>query len=134
MLQWAREHGWDDLTRLGWAPRGTEVGTRAWVPVERLHVFERRWAGTCTCCVGAGARLPVGLVDVHIRSYGRVPGDVEVGAGAPLPVARDYERVAVACGHLDVLRWTREHGCPQRAATRDAAATKGYSDHLPLSA
>jgi len=36
-------------------------------------------------------------------------------------------------GHLDVLKWAREHGCPWTAATRDAAATKGYSDNLPLS-
>ena len=27
---------------------------------------------------------------------------------------------------------SRENGCPWTAATRDAAATEGYSDHLPL--
>ena len=34
-------------------------------------------------------------------------------------------------GHLDVLRWAREHGCPWNAATRDrAAAEVGYTDDL----
>jgi len=32
-----------------------------------------------------------------------------------------------------VVRWAREHGCPWWAETRDLAATKGYSDDLPLS-
>jgi len=32
-----------------------------------------------------------------------------------------------------VLKWAREHGCPWTARTRDKAATKGYSDNLPLS-
>ena len=41
--------------------------------------------------------------------------------------------VAVDSGHLDMLKWAREHGCPWSAATRDRAATKGYSDNLPLS-
>jgi hypothetical protein len=34
---------------------------------------------------------------------------------------------------MDVLKWAREHGCPWTVATRDAAATMGYSDNLPLS-
>jgi len=32
-----------------------------------------------------------------------------------------------------VLKWARKHGCPWTAAMRDLAATKGYSDNLPLS-
>jgi len=36
-------------------------------------------------------------------------------------------------GHMEVLRWAREHGAPWDAATRDRAATKGYTDDLPLS-
>jgi hypothetical protein len=37
-------------------------------------------------------------------------------------------------GHgIDTLMWAREHGAPWDAATRDLAATKGYTDDLPLS-
>jgi hypothetical protein len=39
---------------------------------------------------------------------------------------------AINGGHLDVLKWAREHSCPWTAATRDAAATRGYSDNFPL--
>jgi len=45
----------------------------------------------------------------------------------------DVRWPAVESGHLDVLKWAREHGCPWTAATRDAAAIRGYSDDLPLS-
>jgi len=38
--------------------------------------------------VGAGARLPVELGDVLIRSSGRAPAGVEVGARKPLLVGR----------------------------------------------
>jgi len=34
---------------------------------------------------------------------------------------------------IEMLRWAREHGAPWTAATRDLAATKGYTDDLPLS-
>jgi hypothetical protein len=41
--------------------------------------------------------------------------------------------MAVEGGHLEVLKWAREHGAPWTAASRDLAATKGYSDNLPMS-
>ena len=111
------------------------MGARAWVPEERLHVVRAPLGGHLHVLQWAREHgCPWDSWTCTYAAMGRVPGDVEVGAGAPLPVERDSNAYAVACGHLDVLRWTREHGCPWRAATRDAAATKGYSDHLPLSA
>jgi len=35
-----------------------------------------------------------------------------VGAGARLPVGRIDARGAAARGHLEMLEWAREHGCP----------------------
>ena len=36
---------------------------------------------------------------------------------------------AVAYGHVEVLRWARENGCPWDARTREwAAAELGYTD------
>ena len=48
VLQWARDRGceWDATTcsigRPGRELGGAEVGARAWVPVERIHLFARR--------------------------------------------------------------------------------------------
>jgi hypothetical protein len=66
VLRWAREHGcpWDPWTCACAAPG--------------------RASGGAT--VGAGARVPVGCVDAHLRRYSRAPARVEVGAGALLPV------------------------------------------------
>ena len=46
---------------------------------------------------------------------------------------REHVSFAAAGGHLEVLQWAREHGCPWNAAMRDPAATHGCSDNLPLS-
>jgi hypothetical protein len=35
-------------------------------------------------------------------------------------------------GSMELLRWAREHGAPWDAATRDLAASMGYTDDLPL--
>jgi len=68
------------------APGGAELGAQKWVPVEPIHVFESFRRAPARVAVVAGAGLPVELVDVQIRSYGRAPGGSEVGAGAQLPV------------------------------------------------
>ena len=40
-------------------------------------------------------------------------------------------RYAVDQGHVEVLRWARQNGCPWHAQTRDrAAAELGYTDDL----
>jgi len=57
--------------------------------------------------------------------------DLEIWYTADLDVIDCCARAA-AGGHLAVLQWAREHGCPWSAATRDLAATMGYSDNLPL--
>jgi len=75
----------------------------------------------------------VGRVDVSGCGLVRAPGGFEVGTGTPLPVERGDVRRAVRRGHLEMLKWAREHGCPWTAATRDEAASIGYSDNLPLS-
>ena len=104
------------------------------MPVGRINVFQRRGEqGPARAAVGAGARLPVGLQDVRVAA---VFGHLEV-----LKWARDHDcpwnettcTKAVEGGHLEVLKWARKHGCPWTAAMRDLAATKGYSDNLPLS-
>ena len=39
--------------------------------------------------------------------------------------------MAVVNGHVEVLRWARENGCPWNAYTRNQAYDKlGYSDDL----
>ena len=39
--------------------------------------------------------------------------------------------MAVVNGHVEVLRWARENGCPWTAETRDeAGAELGYTDDL----
>jgi len=58
--------------------------------------------------------------------------DLDIWNTADLDVIDCCARAA-AGGHLAVLQWAREHGCPWSAATRDLAATMGYSDDLPLS-
>ena len=68
--------------------------------------------------MGAGARLRVGRRDVRDGRFWRAPGGAEVGAGAPLPVGLgDWETCALAAkhGHLDVLKWALERGCPAGA-------------------
>jgi hypothetical protein len=34
--------------------------------------------------------------------------------------------VAAENGHLEVLKWARENGCPWDESTRQRAASKGY--------
>ena len=49
---------------------------------------------------------------MRTRRSGRAPGDVAVGAEARLLVGPDDVWIAAAGGHLEVLRWAREHHCP----------------------
>ena len=47
------------------------------------------------------------------------------------PWDRNTCYIAVDKGHVEVLRWARENGCPWEAGTRDwAAAELGYADDL----
>ena len=119
VMQWAREHGCARVRvgrtnvyvrRLSRAPGGAEVSARARVPVPRgaqPRVGTPLGWGTCTCCSGRGRTAARGM--------------------------RQTCTDAVEGGHLEVLKWAREHGCPWDAATRDRAARKGYSDNRPLS-
>jgi len=46
-----------------------------------------------------------------VRRLGWAPGGAEVGVGASLPVGLADVRCAAYPGHLEILRWAREHGC-----------------------
>jgi hypothetical protein len=86
--------GYVHVRRVWWTSACGEVGARAWVPVERKNDTEscgRR--APARVAVGAGARLPVGFVDVCTRRSGRAPGGVAVGAGTPLPMERGVGQV-----------------------------------------
>jgi hypothetical protein len=70
-------------------------------------------------------KLPLEEGDVYAGHYGRAPGDVEVGAGARLPLGlyevlyargprlsgRRVHGLLGAGGHPEVMRRAREHGC-----------------------
>jgi len=93
VLQWARVHDcpWDERT----CEMGRSVGA-PWCPE-----------------VGAGAPLPVESgKDVCIRRVRWAAGGTAVGTGARVPLGHRDVLSAAAGGHLDMLRWAREHGCP----------------------
>jgi len=111
VLKWAMEHGceWEDGSMCEYAALGGHLELLKWA---REHGCDwDEW--TCPCAAQA-------------------PGGVAVGAGERLPVERMDMFVVAQEGQLELLKWAREHGCPWDAATRDLAATKGYSDNLPL--
>ena len=60
-----------------------------------------------------------------------VPGlDVPRAAVLAGP-AQHFDVASVDSGHVEVLRWARENGCPWHVQTRDkAAAELGYTDDL----
>ena len=75
VLQWARKQGceWNGLTcryaAEEGAPGSAQVGARAWVPVERIHLFVRRIRrALARAAMGASERLPLGLGDVQLRA------------------------------------------------------------------
>ena len=140
VLQWAREHGcdWDEETCL-YAARGGHLDLLRWA-----HEHGCPWgASTCASAARGGhlhvlqwAREHRCEWDWMTCAHATMNGHLEV-----LKWARDRRCPwneamcwhAVEGGNLDVLKLAREHGCPWTAATRDAAATLGYSDDLPLS-
>ena len=54
---------------------------------------------------------------------------MSAGDGCPWDDGTCYR--AVAHGHMEVLRWARQNGCPWTAKDRDWAAEKlGYTDNF----
>ena len=54
-----------------------------------------------------------------------------MAAGRGLPVEPPNMLPGCRNGHVEVLRWARENGCPWRLHIRDrAAAELGYTDNL----
>jgi len=59
--------------------------------------------------VAARSWMPVDHSDVCVRRSVRAPGGAAVGAGAPLPVGLVDAGMAAKGGHLEVLQWAREN-------------------------
>ena len=74
--------------------------------------------------LGEGERVPVGLADLSAGRCERKPGGAAVDAGARLPVECRHVSFRRS-GHLDVLRWAREHDCPWDDMTCENAARGG---------
>ena len=53
-----------------------------------------------------------------------------MGAGAWVPVGRIHLFAAALNGHLHVLQWARENGCPWNEETCAHAAMKGHLEVL----
>jgi hypothetical protein len=60
------------------------------------------------------------------------PRDVAVGAGARLSLGRVHLCLAAEAGHLEVLKWAREHHCPwdEFTCTCESAASNGHLETL----
>ena len=111
------------------------MGARAWVPVERNHMFGGRFGrAPARVAVCTGARLPVGRGgcprDVRIRSDWWVPGAPEVGARAWVPWDASTCSHAEHGGYLEVLKWARAHDCPWDEETCSYAAGGGHLEVL----
>jgi len=106
VLKWARENGcpWDERTCANAAEGG--------------HLEVLKWARENGCPWDEGRAR---------TRRGRPPRGAEVGARERLPVGRGRTCAnAAKGGHLEVLKWARENGCPWdegRARTRRRAAT-----------
>ena len=113
VLQWAREHGcpWNEGTCMGSA-YGGHLEVLRWA-----HGHGCPWSESTCSNAAQGGHL---RVLQYARAHG-CPWDSRTCAHA----ARH--------GNLQVLKWAREHGCPWTTVARDAAATMGYFDNLPLS-
>jgi hypothetical protein len=74
--------------------------------------------------VGARERMPVERADVRARGEWRPPRGAEVGARERLPVGREDVHARGEVGHLEVLKWARENGCPWAVWTRQSAKRK----------
>ena len=106
---------------------GAGLGEDERVPVELADLCSRRGGRKPGGVeVDARARLPVERGVMHTRRSGRAPGRVEVGAGARLPVGLPDVCMAARGGHLEVLQWARQHGCPWNEGTSQAAAMGGH--------
>ena len=91
--------------------------------------------------MGAGARLRTGRHDVHAAARG---GLLEVGAAAGarlrvrrLPVGWSPLTCAAAVegGHLEVLKWAWEHGCPWDIFNNlgwDCCAPAAFGGHMEV--
>jgi hypothetical protein len=54
----------------------------------------------------------LGASDMHNGGPRRPPGGAHVGEGGGLPVGCADMQMGGSGGHLEVLRWARETGCP----------------------
>ena len=52
------------------------------------------------------------LEDVLVGGVERAPGNAAVGASERVPVGREDVLGAAKGGHLEVLQWARQNGCP----------------------
>jgi hypothetical protein len=95
VLKWARERGcpWDWVTCFHAAHYGHLELLRwawehglPWAEITCEAAAENGNLGGAEVC--AGAPLPMGRKDLCFRRCGRTPGDVAVGAGEWLPLAR----------------------------------------------
>ena len=137
-LAWAKASGcpWvERICRSGRTPAGAEVGEGERLPVgsddmlgaaRRGHLEVLQWAreqgcpwdswNTCSTAAQGG--------HLYVLQYARAHG---------CPWDSRTCAHAARHGNLQVLKWAREHGCPWTTVARDAAATMGYFDNLPLS-
>ena len=146
---YAAEGGHLEVLKWAWerCPWDSRV---CWSAARGGHLDVLRWAHEHWCPLGASTCMNAALRGCLLMlQYARengCPWDswtcANAAAGGHLEVlkwAREHHcpwtesTCTCAIRHLEVLKWAREHGCPWTAATRDVAATMGYSDSLPLS-
>ena len=85
--------------------------------------------GIWKCCSG---RVRMGARGTRGRARprrGKGTGGAEVGASEQVPGTRTCSGAAEG-GHLEVLQWARENGCPWDSDTCDKAAGKGHLEVL----
>ena len=76
--------------------------------------------------MGAAARLRIGPAHVQLSSGWRPPGSAAVGAAARLPGDKETCTSAAKGGHLAVLQWAWQQGCPWDSPTCTWAAKGGH--------
>lgn len=90
-----------------------EVGARIRLPVERKHVRQRGGGEARRGApVDAREQVPVGLADVRQRGVGRTPQCVKWAIENGAESTRDTCTYAAWGGHLEMLHFLRESGCP----------------------
>ena len=116
-LRRAENFPWDEKTCTFAAkggPRGAEVGARERLPVARADMLGRG-AGPATSRCSKWARengCPWDKWTCAWAAGKRPPRGAEVGARERLPVERGDVLGSGEGGHLEVLKWARENGCP----------------------